>query len=651
MVKKELKEYIEQVIFPEYQKNDKAHNIEHIAYVLKRCQELSFDMSLDQNMLYTIAAYHDIGHHVDAKNHEKISAQIMREDQKLSEFFSQEELDIMKEAIEDHRASSKRKPRNIYGKVLSSADRSTSVEQIIARAYFVNQKYSFSETEEEQLEKIYEHINHKYGKNGYAKSYVKDRKYEDFLQEIRILLQNKEEFMAYSKKVICQEQKELAKEFAIMAHQGQVRKNEPEKPMVIHPISVARILEEYGYDDHVIAAGYLHDVVEDTNYTLEDIEKEFGLDIANLVKTASEPDKSLSWEERKKHTIEITRKLPLRNKVVICADKINNIEDLANTFERTGIRDFSRFKRGEEQQKWYYTQIYQSLIENQEETLPIFQRFKQSLEKTFYKENTSDFLKDVVFQKETKYYQKLRQLHAKKQELEHLKSLCKLEKPFVIEFCGTPRTGKTTTISNLYDFFKKGGFKTKFLEEYTTSEYYQKIEKPKLEGCSPYELQMHIMKSVAGQLQAAVSSGNEIILVDRSLNDRAIWNYRRYKKEDMTKEQYEKATKFFLQLSKEWIDMLVIGYTDPLTSLKRDYQNSLALEPRRFLNLENINEYNEALDASLPLFDQSVEKIVKIDTTDESPREVALEVAEQIIPEMRKKYVLSLNRTYNPPNR
>ena len=97
--------------------------------------------------------------------------------------------------------------------------------------------------------------------------------------------------------------------------------------------------------------------------------------------------------------------------------------------------------------------------------------------------------------------------------------------------------------------------------------------------------------------------------------------------------------------------MLVIGYTDPLTSLKRDYQNSLALEPRRFLNLKNINEYNEALDASLPLFDQSVEKIVKIDTTDESPREVALEVAEQIIPEMRKKYVLSLNRTYNPPNR
>ena len=91
MVKKELREYIEQVIFPEYQKNDKAHNIEHIAYVLKRCQELSFDMSLDQNMLYIIAAYHDIGHHVDAKNHEKISAQIMRKDQKLSEFFSQEE--------------------------------------------------------------------------------------------------------------------------------------------------------------------------------------------------------------------------------------------------------------------------------------------------------------------------------------------------------------------------------------------------------------------------------------------------------------------------------------------------------------------------------------------------------------------------------
>ena len=69
--------------------------------------------------------------------------------------------------------------------------------------------------------------------------------------------------------------KEKAKMFAIKAHMGQVRKSEPDKPMIIHPLSVGMLLEEYGYDDNVIAAGYLHDVVEDTKYTIEDIEKYF----------------------------------------------------------------------------------------------------------------------------------------------------------------------------------------------------------------------------------------------------------------------------------------------------------------------------------------------------------------------------------------
>ena len=141
--------------------------------------------------------------------------------------------------------------------------------------------------------------------------------------------------------------KEQAKAFAINAHMGQIRKNEPDKPMIMHPISVGILLEEYGYDEAVIAAGYLHDVVEDTKYTIKDIKNNFGEDVANLVMGASEPDKSLSWEERKIHTIEETKKLPLRNKLVICADKINNLEDLMIKFQKSGNRDFSAFKRGE----------------------------------------------------------------------------------------------------------------------------------------------------------------------------------------------------------------------------------------------------------------------------------------------------------------
>ena len=80
--------------------------------------------------------------------------------------------------------------------------------------------------------------------------------------------------------------KEKALAFAIQAHMGQVRKSEPDKPKIIHPLGVGKLLESLGYDDNVIAAGYLHDVVEDTKYTIEDLKKEFGLDIATLVMNA-----------------------------------------------------------------------------------------------------------------------------------------------------------------------------------------------------------------------------------------------------------------------------------------------------------------------------------------------------------------------------
>ena len=321
--------------------------------------------------------------------------------------------------------------------------------------------------------------------------------------------------------------KEKAKVFAINAHKDQIRKSEPDKPMIIHPISVGMLLEKYGYDEIVVAAGYLHDVVEDTKYTIDDIKKEFGEEVATLVMVASEPDKSLSWEERKKHTIEETRKLPLRNKLVICADKINNLEDLMLKFQKSGKRDFSAFKRGEESQKWYYTSVYESLIYNEDENLPIFKRFKNVLDVVFYKKENL-FLRNTIFDGNVEYYDKLKKLHAQKEELKRLKALCSLPKPFVIEFSGTPRTGKTTTINNLYDFFKKGGFDIAILEEFTTSKYYKEVLREKYKDVSSTELNLIIIEEVTRQLENVIQSGKDIILIDRSINDRQIWNYRRY---------------------------------------------------------------------------------------------------------------------------
>ena len=440
--------------------------------------------------------------------------------------------------------------------------------------------------------------------------------------------------------------KERAKAFAIKAHMGQVRKSEPDKPMIMHPISVGNLLEEYGYNDGIIAAGYLHDVVEDTKYTIEDIQNEFGEKVANLVMGASEPDKTLSWEERKEHTIKETKTLPLANKLVICADKINNLEDMMLKFERNGKKDFSAFKRGEEQQKWYFTNVYESIIYNEDANLPIFKRLKNAVDNVFDKAEDT-YLENTIFNDNKDYYEKLKKLHARKVEIQRLKELSSLSKPFVIELCGTPRTGKTTTINNLYDFLKKGGFKVTLVEEFTTSKYYKEVFFPQYKSANMLELNMAIIKETTKQLESAIKLDTDIILIDRSINDRQIWNYRRYLRKDIDEKTYLEAKEKYSKISSKLIDFLVITYADAIVSLKRDYNSSLALEKRTFLNTENINEYNNSLNALQELFNNSMKNFILLDTSYMNMNDVSIDIAEKIMIAMRQKYIDSFKEKHS----
>lgn len=192
----DLKDYIEKNIFPEYSKNEPAHNIDHIKYVINRSFKFAYTLpNINYNMVYTIAAYHDIGHHIDSKKHEIISGEIMSKDEKLKKFFSEEELKIIKEAIEDHRASAEHEPRSIYGKIVSTADRNNTVEACLRRSYTYGKKLEPDSTDEELFERAYKHLKMKFGENGYAKFFFKDEEYENFLKEIRELLLDKEKFI------------------------------------------------------------------------------------------------------------------------------------------------------------------------------------------------------------------------------------------------------------------------------------------------------------------------------------------------------------------------------------------------------------------------------------------------------------------------
>ena len=146
-------------------------------------------------MVYVVAAYHDIGHHIDSKTHEIISADIMSKDENLKEFFNEDELKVIKEAIEDHRASAKDDPRSIYGRIVSSADRNNKVEDCLRRTYTYGKKLNPEATDEELFQRAYDVLQNKFGEDGYAKYYFKDSNYEKFLKEIRYLLKDKDNYI------------------------------------------------------------------------------------------------------------------------------------------------------------------------------------------------------------------------------------------------------------------------------------------------------------------------------------------------------------------------------------------------------------------------------------------------------------------------
>lgn len=199
----ELIRYIENEIFPLYSRNEEGHGISHIKTVIRKSLELAKNYNVDINMVYTIAAYHDIGHYIDRKTHEIISAQIFMEDENIKGYFTEAQRITIKEAIEDHRASSTHEPRTIYGKIVSTADRTIiDVDNTIKRTYSYIKKNYVGLSEEEQIDRVYKHLTEKYGYNGYAKTYLEDKEFDEALQELRQALSNKEEFIERVKNVI-----------------------------------------------------------------------------------------------------------------------------------------------------------------------------------------------------------------------------------------------------------------------------------------------------------------------------------------------------------------------------------------------------------------------------------------------------------------
>lgn len=201
LVKQDIRDYIEQHILPKYSLFDKAHNVEHVDMVISNSMSIAKDYRVDINMVYVIAAYHDIGLIQGRYNHEKNSAAFLLSDSKLKDWFSEDELRLMSEAVEDHRASCSHEPRNIYGKIVSEADRDVDYMTVLTRTIQYSLANSPDYTYEQHFTRSYKHVRDKFGENGYLKLWLDTEVNRKNLQLLRTAISSKETFIADFEKV------------------------------------------------------------------------------------------------------------------------------------------------------------------------------------------------------------------------------------------------------------------------------------------------------------------------------------------------------------------------------------------------------------------------------------------------------------------
>lgn len=144
-------------------------------------------------------------------------------------------------------------------------------------------------------------------------------------------------------------------EFAAVKHKNQTRK-QSDTPYIVHPAEVMLFLTESGCEYDCIAAGILHDTLEDTETTYEELVAQFGVKIADLVAAESE-DKSKSWRERKQNTVDKIKTASVEAKMICLADKLSNLQSMVYDYERVGDKLWTRFGADKDSIAWYYRSI------------------------------------------------------------------------------------------------------------------------------------------------------------------------------------------------------------------------------------------------------------------------------------------------------
>ena len=184
----DLVEFIETKILPQYAAFDAAHNMEHVTRVIRHSLELVKITGADINMVYAIAAYHDLGMSGPRAVHHLTGGKILATDARLKKWFTAEQLKVMREAVEDHRASASRSPRSIYGKIVAEADRDLDTDIVIRRTIQFGLANYPQLDYEGQYRRFKEHMDNKYSKDGYIKLWIPNSPNAKRLNDLRNLI-------------------------------------------------------------------------------------------------------------------------------------------------------------------------------------------------------------------------------------------------------------------------------------------------------------------------------------------------------------------------------------------------------------------------------------------------------------------------------
>ena len=190
MVNPTIIAYIKQEILPRYDHFDAAHQRNHADEVIERSLALAKHYDVDENMVYAIAAFHDTGLCEGRDTHHLVSGRIIREDMKLREWFTKDQIETMAQAAEDHRASSGHEPRSIYGKIVAEADRLIAPEKVIRRTIQFGLDHHPELDKEWQYQRFREHLLEKYSDTGYLRLWIPESDNAVRLEELRKVIRD-----------------------------------------------------------------------------------------------------------------------------------------------------------------------------------------------------------------------------------------------------------------------------------------------------------------------------------------------------------------------------------------------------------------------------------------------------------------------------